>query len=97
MDQVFPGGGLPHSDKPPHLVLRGTNFQTRVWSALFNVAPGQLVSYSQLARQAGSILMSVPVMCSNTPGSAIDVDYTTNIHVALVETPRRTVNDSAIG
>lgn len=37
-----------------HLVLRGTNFQIKVWEALIRVAPGELVSYSHLARQAGS-------------------------------------------
>ncbi|MEQ9256394.1 MAG: methylated-DNA--[protein]-cysteine S-methyltransferase [Alphaproteobacteria bacterium] len=54
MERVFPAGGLPDPAKPPHLVLRGTGFQTRVWSALLKVPPGQLVSYSQLARLAGA-------------------------------------------
>jgi AraC family transcriptional regulator of adaptative response/methylated-DNA-[protein]-cysteine methyltransferase len=35
-----------------HLLLRGTNFQLRVWEALLRVAPGELVSYQQLATRA---------------------------------------------
>ncbi|CAN0604141.1 unnamed protein product, partial [Ectocarpus sp. 12 AP-2014] len=35
-----------------HLLLRGTNFQIKVWEALLRVAPGQLASYQQLARLA---------------------------------------------
>jgi len=38
---------------PLHLMLRGTNFQIKVWEALLRVAPGEAVSYSQLARMAG--------------------------------------------
>lgn len=37
-----------------HLVLRGTNFQIKVWEALIRLAPGELVSYAHLARQAGA-------------------------------------------
>jgi len=37
-----------------HLLLRGTNFQIKVWEALLNTSPGQLVSYGQLARAMGS-------------------------------------------
>ncbi len=36
-----------------HLMLRGTNFQIKVWEALISVAPGEIVSYSQLAGMAG--------------------------------------------
>lgn len=32
-----------------HLLLRGTNFQIKVWEALINTRPPQLLSYSQLA------------------------------------------------
>ena len=38
--------------RPLHLMLRGTNFQLKVWEALLNVASGTTVSYSQLARMA---------------------------------------------
>ncbi len=37
-----------------HLLLRGTNFQIKVWEALLATEPGQLVSYSQLAQAADS-------------------------------------------
>lgn len=37
-----------------HLLLRGSNFQIKVWEALLSIQPGQLVSYSQLAGLAGS-------------------------------------------
>lgn len=37
-----------------HLVLRGTNFQIKVWEALIRIEPGQLMSYGQLARQVAS-------------------------------------------
>ena len=36
-----------------HLVLRGTNFQIKVWEALIRTEPGDVVSYQQLARQLG--------------------------------------------
>jgi AraC family transcriptional regulator of adaptative response/methylated-DNA-[protein]-cysteine methyltransferase len=35
-----------------HLLLRGTNFQIKVWSALLSAAPGELLSYQQLAARA---------------------------------------------
>lgn len=37
-----------------HLVLRGTNFQIKVWEALLRVEPGQIVSYGHLAAMTGS-------------------------------------------
>lgn len=37
-----------------HLVLKGTNFQIKVWEALMHTEFGQVTSYQQLARQAGS-------------------------------------------
>jgi len=37
-----------------HLVLRGTNFQLKVWEALLKVEPSRVVSYSQLAQLAGT-------------------------------------------
>lgn len=38
-----------HIDKPLHLLLRGTNFQIKVWEALLRVPRGRLISYSGLA------------------------------------------------
>jgi len=37
-----------------HLVLRGTNFQVKVWEALLRTLPGDCVSYAALAHAAGS-------------------------------------------
>lgn len=36
-----------------HLVLRGTNFQIKVWEALLNIGSSQLVTYRTLAHVAG--------------------------------------------
>lgn len=36
-----------------HLVLRGTNFQIRVWEALLRTGPTEMLSYAQLATRAG--------------------------------------------
>lgn len=35
--------------QPLHLLLRGTNFQVKVWQALLAIAPGDVVSYATLA------------------------------------------------
>lgn len=40
------------STQPLHLMLRGTNFQIKVWEALISVASGEIVSYTQLAQRA---------------------------------------------
>ena len=37
-----------------HLLLNGTNFQIKVWEALLNIAPAELISYDTLAKLAGS-------------------------------------------
>lgn len=36
-----------------HVVLRGTNFQLKVWEALLRIEPGKILSYSQVAALAG--------------------------------------------
>lgn len=41
------------SGRPLMLLLRGTNYQIKVWEALMKVPPGVLLSYSDFARQAG--------------------------------------------
>jgi AraC family transcriptional regulator of adaptative response/methylated-DNA-[protein]-cysteine methyltransferase len=53
------------SAQPLHLLLRGTNFQIKVWEALISVPPGKIVSYTQLAKKAG-----VPKACRSV-GTAI--------------------------
>jgi AraC family transcriptional regulator of adaptative response/methylated-DNA-[protein]-cysteine methyltransferase len=42
-----------HADDAPRLLLKGTNFQIKVWSALLRLPPGQLISYGELAREIG--------------------------------------------
>ncbi len=49
--RIFPALPMPGR---LHLVLRGTNFQLKVWEALLDTRPSQLISYGQLARMAGS-------------------------------------------
>lgn len=48
---------FPHrpgaSAQPLALWVRGTNFQVRVWEALLRIAPGETVSYQQLAATVG--------------------------------------------
>lgn len=44
--RVFPAAPQPGR---LHLLLRGTNFQVKVWEALLAIPPGSLVSYQQLA------------------------------------------------
>ena len=45
-DQLF--GAAPGSRRP-RLLLKGTNFQVKVWSALLQVPPGRVISYLDLA------------------------------------------------
>jgi len=60
--RIFPAE--PRTEKL-HLLLRGTNFQIKVWEALLKVEPARVVSYTTLARAAG-----VP-NAQRTVGSAI--------------------------
>ena len=41
-------------DQPFHLLLRGTNFQLKVWEALLRIPAGEVVSYQTLARMTGN-------------------------------------------
>ena len=44
----------PHpAARPLHLVLKGTNFQLKVWEALLRIPAGAAVSYQDLARHLG--------------------------------------------
>jgi len=57
MDRIFGDNGLPaqtrHGDKPLTLVLKGTNFQIKVWEALLKVPRGALTCYEDLALNIG--------------------------------------------
>lgn len=50
LSRMFPGTAPA---TPLHLLLRGTNFQIKVWEALLRCPPGQILSYGQLASRAG--------------------------------------------
>jgi AraC family transcriptional regulator of adaptative response/methylated-DNA-[protein]-cysteine methyltransferase len=39
--------------KPLRLWVKGSNFQIKVWEALLRIAPGELVSYQEVARSIG--------------------------------------------
>ncbi len=52
VEQVF-SGGANRSDKPLHLLLKGTNFQIKVWEALLKIPAGRVVSYRDIAMLAG--------------------------------------------
>lgn len=41
------------SSKPLTLLLKGTNFQIKVWEALLRIPPGQVVSYAAVAAAVG--------------------------------------------
>lgn len=44
----------PSGAEPLRLLLKGTNFQIKVWEALMRIPPGALVSYQDVARAVGS-------------------------------------------
>ncbi|CAM3962906.1 methylated-DNA--[protein]-cysteine S-methyltransferase [Vibrio neonatus] len=48
-ESVFSGSG-----NKIHLIVKGTNFQVKVWEALVNSQSGQLLSYAQVAQKIGS-------------------------------------------
>jgi len=56
MERIFaPEPRAAHgASKPLHLLLRGTNFQVRVWKALLNIPPGQVARYGDVAGAIGS-------------------------------------------
>lgn len=41
--------------KPIHLLLRGTNFQIKVWEALLKINTGQLACYEDIATEIGQL------------------------------------------
>jgi AraC family transcriptional regulator, regulatory protein of adaptative response / methylated-DNA-[protein]-cysteine methyltransferase len=46
--------GALKGSRPVSLLLRGTNFQIKVWEALLHVPPGLAVSYGDLAERVGA-------------------------------------------
>ncbi len=51
VEQVFQPA-LP-ATRPLSLLVRGTNFQIKVWQALLHIPPGQVASYGQIAKVIG--------------------------------------------
>ena len=50
LDEIFPA--IPGRGRI-HLVLRGTNFQIKVWEAMIHTRPGEVLSYGQVAVRIG--------------------------------------------
>jgi AraC family transcriptional regulator, regulatory protein of adaptative response / methylated-DNA-[protein]-cysteine methyltransferase len=57
------------NEKPIHLLLRGTNFQIKVWEALLKLQVGQLACYEDIATEIGQITAQRAV------GSAIGANH----------------------
>jgi AraC family transcriptional regulator of adaptative response/methylated-DNA-[protein]-cysteine methyltransferase len=53
MERIFGVPG-PNDQAPVPLLLKGTNFQIKVWEALLRVPPGALTTYGRLARAVGN-------------------------------------------
>ena len=77
---IFGGSG---SARHLHLMLRGTNFQIKVWEALLSIPAGEVVSYTQLAARAGA-----PKACRSV-GTAIAANC-----IALLIPCHRVIRDS---
>ena len=52
MNKVFSPGSA-RKDEPIKVLLRGTNFQLKVWEALLRIPEGAVTSYSVLADSVG--------------------------------------------
>lgn len=55
--------------RPFHLLVRGTNFQIKVWEALLKIPAGQVADYGSIARQIGSpgAVRAVGTACGSNP------------------------------
>lgn len=49
------------------LILRGTAFQQRVWTALQTISPGTVLTYGELAQQLGTAARPIGGACRNNP------------------------------
>lgn len=52
VDQIFALGST-EQPRPFHLLLKGTNFQVKVWQALLSIPPGAMASYQDVAAFIG--------------------------------------------
>jgi AraC family transcriptional regulator of adaptative response/methylated-DNA-[protein]-cysteine methyltransferase len=53
IDRVFPRAPDDGSARPLTLLVKGTNFQIKVWEALLKIPPGLICSYQDIAAQVG--------------------------------------------
>ena len=57
----------PNETPPISVELKGTEFQKKVWHALQQLKPGEVVSYGELAKRLGSGARAVGNACRNNP------------------------------
>ena len=69
INEIFVENKLSKNKKPIHLLLRGTNFQIKVWEALLKLAKGQLACYEDIAFEIGKLTAQRAV------GSAIGANH----------------------
>ena len=48
--RIFVPDKEKHRNEPLHLLVKGSNFQIKVWKALLQIPPGRLCCYEQIAR-----------------------------------------------
>jgi len=72
VESIFNRGSW-QTDKPFRLVLKGTNFQIKVWEALLQIPEGHAVSYEDIARTIGDprAVRAVGSAVANNPVSFI--------------------------
>lgn len=77
-------GSLAEGDHTPvPLLLKGTNFQIKVWEALLRVPPGSVTSYQRLARAIGNPTASRAV---GTAVGANPIAYLIPCHRVILNT-----------
>ncbi|HJU73604.1 MAG TPA: methylated-DNA--[protein]-cysteine S-methyltransferase [Gemmatimonadaceae bacterium] len=90
IDQVFGGwrrdGGLS-ALAPLRVLVKGTNFQTKVWQALLSIPPGHLASYEDVAR----------VVCSREAARAVGAAVAANPVAYLIPCHRVIRSTGALG
>jgi AraC family transcriptional regulator of adaptative response/methylated-DNA-[protein]-cysteine methyltransferase len=52
IDQIFPTES-PIEKRSLNILVKGTNFQIKVWEALLKIPPGAVCSYTDIARHIG--------------------------------------------
>ncbi|MGQ0537512.1 MAG: methylated-DNA--[protein]-cysteine S-methyltransferase [Gemmatimonadaceae bacterium] len=90
VDQIFAGwlreGGFS-SLAPLRVLVKGTNFQTKVWQALLRIPPGHLASYDDVAR----------VVCSSDARRAVGAAIAANPVAYLIPCHRVIRATGALG